>query len=74
MSVSKVRSLERDFAAHHDAAHYADALGVPAAALSRTLSGLTGHATKELITEHRDRTGSTVAAKLLEDWSTDRSP
>ncbi len=27
---------------------------------------------RELITEHRDRTGSTVAAALLEDWSVDR--
>ena len=30
--------LERDFRAHHDAAHYADALAVPPAALSRALS------------------------------------
>ncbi|MCW3009118.1 MAG: transcriptional regulator, AraC family [Solirubrobacterales bacterium] len=41
--------LEGDFAAHHDAAHYADALAVPAAALSRALSRVTGRATKELI-------------------------
>ena len=27
--------LESDFARHHDAGHYADALGVPPAALSR---------------------------------------
>jgi len=41
--------LERDFATHHDVAHYADALAVPAAALSRALVALTGRATKELI-------------------------
>ena len=29
--------LERDYARHHDAPHYADALGVPQAALSRAL-------------------------------------
>jgi len=43
--------LERDFARHHDVAHYADALGVPAAALARALVALTGRATKELIVE-----------------------
>jgi AraC family transcriptional activator of pobA len=43
--------LERDFAAHHDVAHYAEALAVPAAALSRALVALTGRATKELILE-----------------------
>jgi AraC family transcriptional activator of pobA len=43
--------LEQDFARHHDVAHYADALAVPAAALSRALSALTGRATKELIVE-----------------------
>ena len=41
--------LERDFAAHHDAAHYADALGVPSAALSKALTRLTGRPTKELV-------------------------
>jgi AraC family transcriptional regulator, transcriptional activator of pobA len=41
--------LERDFARHHDARHYADALAVPPAALSRSLSHVTGRATKELI-------------------------
>jgi AraC family transcriptional regulator, transcriptional activator of pobA len=41
--------LERDFAHHHDAAHYADALGVPPAALSRALAHVTGRTTKELI-------------------------
>lgn len=41
--------LERDFAAHHDAAHYADALGVPPAALSKALTRLTGRPTKELV-------------------------
>ncbi|WCB94507.1 hypothetical protein DSM104299_03244 [Baekduia alba] len=44
-------TLERDFARHHEVAHYADALGVPAAALSRALSALTGRSTKELIVE-----------------------
>ena len=43
--------LERDFARHHDATHYANALAVPAAALSRALSEVTGKGTKELITE-----------------------
>ena len=43
--------LERDFARHHDAAHYATALGVPPAALSRALSQVTGHGTKELVGE-----------------------
>ena len=43
--------LERDFRDHHDAAHYADALAVPAAALSRALSAVTGRSTKELVTD-----------------------
>jgi AraC family transcriptional activator of pobA len=43
--------LEADFAGHHDARHYADALGVPPAALSRALSEVTGHGTKELIVD-----------------------
>ena len=43
--------LERDFATHHDARHYADALALPGAALSRTLTRLTGRSTKELVTE-----------------------
>ena len=45
------RLLESDFAAHHDAGHYADALAVPPAALSRALSEVTGRSTKELITD-----------------------
>jgi AraC family transcriptional regulator, transcriptional activator of pobA len=45
------RLLEEDFARHHDAAHYANALGVPAAALSRALAQVTGRATKDLVTE-----------------------
>jgi AraC family transcriptional regulator, transcriptional activator of pobA len=45
------RVLEEDFASHHDAAHYAAALGVPAATLSRALAHVTGRATKDLITE-----------------------
>jgi AraC family transcriptional regulator, transcriptional activator of pobA len=43
--------LERDFATHHDARHYADALAVPAAALAQALSRVTGRSTKELVTE-----------------------
>jgi AraC family transcriptional regulator, transcriptional activator of pobA len=43
--------LERDFRSHHDAAHYADALAVPPAALSRALSLVTGRSTKELVTD-----------------------
>ncbi len=43
--------LEADFADHHDAAHYADALAVPAAALSRALTEVTGRSTKELIVD-----------------------
>jgi AraC family transcriptional activator of pobA len=45
------RLLERDFARHHDAAHYADALAVPAAALSRALAEATGRTTKDLVTD-----------------------
>jgi AraC family transcriptional activator of pobA len=45
------RLLERDFARHHDAAHYADALAVPPAALSRALAEVTGRSTKELVTD-----------------------
>jgi AraC-like DNA-binding protein len=36
---------------HHDAAHYAGALGVPAAALSRALTQVTERSTKELVTD-----------------------
>ena len=43
--------LERDFAAHHDAAHYADALAVPGPALSKALGRLTGRTTKELVVD-----------------------
>lgn len=43
--------LESDFSGHHDAAHYADALAVPPAALSRALTEVTGRSTKELITD-----------------------
>jgi AraC family transcriptional activator of pobA len=43
--------LERDFAAHHDAVHYADALAVPPATLSQTLNRVTGRSTKELVTD-----------------------
>jgi AraC family transcriptional activator of pobA len=43
------RVLEGDFARHHDAAHYADTLGVPPAALSKALARNTGRPTKELV-------------------------
>jgi AraC family transcriptional activator of pobA len=43
------RQLEQDYARHHDAAHYADALRVPPAALSRALAQVAGKPTKELI-------------------------
>ncbi len=45
--------LEHDFARHHDTRHYAEALRVPPAALSRALSQVTGRGTKELITDRR---------------------
>lgn len=45
------RQLEQDFTRHHDAAYYADALRVPASALSKSLSQVTGRSTKELITD-----------------------
>jgi AraC family transcriptional regulator, transcriptional activator of pobA len=45
------RLLEQDYARHHDAAHYADALRVPAGALSKALTRTTGKSTKELITD-----------------------
>jgi AraC family transcriptional regulator, transcriptional activator of pobA len=41
--------LESDFETHHDAGHYASALGVTTGTLSRTLSRLTGRTTKQLI-------------------------
>jgi AraC family transcriptional activator of pobA len=43
--------LERDFARHHDAGHYADALGVPQPALTRALRSLTGSGLKESIAD-----------------------
>lgn len=43
--------LERDFARHHDVGHYADTLRVPAAALSRALTHVTGRSTKDLVTD-----------------------
>jgi AraC family transcriptional activator of pobA len=55
------RVLERDYAAHHDAGHYADELGVPPAALSRALTQITGRGTKEQVL---DRVMS-EAARLL---------
>jgi AraC family transcriptional activator of pobA len=43
--------LERDYSRHHDAAHYAGALAVPQAQLSRALNHVTGRTTKQLITD-----------------------
>jgi AraC family transcriptional activator of pobA len=43
--------LERDFAKHHDAGHYAHALAMPAAALSQALTQVAGKSTKELVTD-----------------------
>jgi AraC family transcriptional activator of pobA len=45
------RVLERDYVKHHDARHYAEALRVTPAMLSRALVALTGQTTKELVTE-----------------------
>jgi AraC family transcriptional activator of pobA len=53
--------LERDFARHHDARHYADELRVPQSVLSRALAHVTGRGTKELITDRR----MLEAARLL---------
>ena len=53
--------LERDFARHHAAGHYADVLAVPQAALSKALVQATGHTTKEHITGRR----MLEAARLL---------
>jgi AraC family transcriptional activator of pobA len=41
--------LEHEFARHHEAAWYADALAVPPKALSHALTELTGRSTKDLI-------------------------
>ena len=54
-------TLERDFARHHDARHYADELRVPQPALSKALTRITGRGTKELITDRR----MLEAARLL---------
>jgi AraC family transcriptional regulator, transcriptional activator of pobA len=56
-----IQMLERDYAGHHDAGHYADELRVPPAALSRALTQVTGRGTKELVI---DRVMS-EAARLL---------
>jgi AraC family transcriptional activator of pobA len=45
------RELEEAFPRHHDAGHYAEALAIPPAALSKTLVQVTGRTTKELITD-----------------------
>lgn len=62
-----IQVLEHDFATRRDTRHYADALGVPQAALSRALTEATGRGTKELITQR----GMLEAARLLR--FTDRS-
>jgi AraC family transcriptional activator of pobA len=41
--------LDTEYAQHHEAAYYADALAVPAAALSRALTQVTGRGTKDLV-------------------------
>jgi AraC family transcriptional activator of pobA len=53
--------LERDFARHADARHYAGELRVPQSVLSRALSHVIGRGTKELITDRR----MLEAARLL---------
>jgi AraC family transcriptional activator of pobA len=53
--------LERDFARHQDARHYAGELRVPQSVLSRALAHVTGRGTKELITDRR----MLEAARLL---------
>jgi AraC family transcriptional activator of pobA len=47
-----VRVLARDYARHHDVAHYAEELLVPAATLSRALTEVTGRGTKEWVLDH----------------------
>jgi AraC family transcriptional activator of pobA len=47
-----VRLLGKDYARHHDAAHYAEELRVPAAVLSHALSEVTGRGTKEWVLDH----------------------
>jgi AraC family transcriptional activator of pobA len=47
-----IRVLERDFAEHHDAAHYAEELRVPPATLTRALTQVTGRGTKEQVLDH----------------------
>jgi AraC family transcriptional regulator, transcriptional activator of pobA len=56
-----VRVLERDYARHRDAGHYADELRVPPAVLSRALTQVTGRGTKELVL---DRVMSEAARML----------
>jgi AraC family transcriptional activator of pobA len=56
-----VEVLERDFARHHDAGYYAEALRVPREVLSRALAHVTGRTTKQLITDRR----TLEAARLL---------
>jgi AraC family transcriptional activator of pobA len=58
---SFVEVLERDYARHHDAGYYAEALRVPREVLSRALANVTGRTTKQLITDRR----MLEAARLL---------
>ena len=67
-------ALEADFAGHHDAAHYADALGVPAAALSKSLSELTGPLDQGADHRPRDARGGAAAALHRPDGRRDRVP
>jgi len=66
--------LERDFARHHDAGWYADALAVPASALSKTLSAVTGQSTKQLIVERALLEAARLAALHGPDRGGDRLP
>jgi AraC family transcriptional regulator, transcriptional activator of pobA len=56
-----VEVLERDFARHHEAGYYAEALRAPREVLSRALAHVTGRTTKQLITDRR----TLEAARLL---------
>ena len=47
-----LRVLDRDYADHHDAGHYAEELRVPQATLSRALTQVTGRGTKDLVLDH----------------------
>jgi hypothetical protein len=67
-----VGRLEADFRRHHDAAHYADTLRVPPAALSRTLAALTGRSTKEHVSSGSCSRRRGCCASPTSPWA--RSP